>query len=47
MLTYQRATRDAAQALAPVAGSISRAEGLLGHAEAAEARAGLPAVQRL
>jgi len=38
VLTYQRATAAAAAALAPVAELISRAEGLLGHAEAAAAR---------
>jgi sulfopropanediol 3-dehydrogenase len=38
VLTYQRATSEAAAALAPVAGAISRAEGLIGHAEAAELR---------
>jgi sulfopropanediol 3-dehydrogenase len=39
VLTYQHATPAAAAALAPVAGTISRAEGLLGHAAAADARA--------
>ncbi|MDO8184758.1 histidinol dehydrogenase [Conexibacter sp. JD483] len=39
VLTYQRATAAGAAALAPVAAGISRAEGLLGHAAAAEARA--------
>lgn len=47
VLTYQRATAAGAARLAPVAEGISRAEGLLGHAEAAAARADLTGVRRI
>lgn len=47
VLTYQRATRAGAARLAPVAAEISRAEGLLGHADAAAARADLMGAQRI
>ena len=46
-LTYQRMTPDASKQIAVPAREISAAEGMLGHALAAEARLGLDAFPRL